>query len=100
MLGTSDHWLMSRLSHRSNKPAYYIADSRISALFTALGCCHKSLFAAHQSLLSGSFMILKKSISQLFSRDDIVPTVPKVSNMMLLLFSPQYHYGVTSFMES
>ena len=29
MLGTSDAWLMSRLSHRAIKPAYYIEDCRI-----------------------------------------------------------------------
>ena len=51
------------------------------ALFTALGCCHKSLFAAHQSLLSGSFMILKKSISQLFSGDGGVPPVYQKSRI-------------------
>ena len=29
MLGTSDAWSMSRLSHRPSKPAYYIEDCRI-----------------------------------------------------------------------
>ena len=90
---------MSRLSHRPSNPAYHIEDCRISALFTALGCCHKSLFAAHQSLLSGSFMILKKSISQLFSGDGGIPPVPKVTNMLLLLFPPQDRYRAKFFME-
>ena len=30
ILGTSDAWLMSHLSHRSSDPAYYIEDCRIS----------------------------------------------------------------------
>ena len=30
MLGTSDAWSMSRLSHQPSKPAYYILDCRIS----------------------------------------------------------------------
>ena len=89
----------SLLSHRPSNPAYHIEDCRISAFFTALGCCHKSLFAAHQSLLSGSFMILKKSISQLFSGDGGVPPVPKVTNTMLLFFSPQDHYEAKSFVD-
>ena len=43
MLGTSDAWPMSRLSHRPSKPAYYIEDCRISisnimySLFYILG---------------------------------------------------------------
>ena len=31
MFGTSDAWLMSHLSHRPSKPAYYIEDCRISS---------------------------------------------------------------------
>ena len=30
MLGTSDAWSMSRLSHQASEPAYYIEDCRIS----------------------------------------------------------------------
>jgi hypothetical protein len=30
MLGISDAWSMSRLSHRPSDPAYYIEDCRIS----------------------------------------------------------------------
>ena len=30
MLGTSDAWWISRLSHRPSEPAYYIEDCRIS----------------------------------------------------------------------
>ena len=32
ILGTSNAWLMSRLSHRPSKPAYYIVDCRILEL--------------------------------------------------------------------
>ena len=32
ILGTSDAWLMSCLSHRPSKPVYYIVDCRISKL--------------------------------------------------------------------
>ena len=32
ILGTSDTWSTSRLSHRPSEPAYYIVDCRISSL--------------------------------------------------------------------
>ena len=37
ILGTSDAWSTSRLSHRPSKPAYYIVDCRISSLLTWQG---------------------------------------------------------------
>ena len=33
MLGTSDAWSMSHLSHPPSKPAYYIEDCRISSAY-------------------------------------------------------------------
>ena len=32
ILGKSDSWLMSHLSHQPSKPAYYIVDCQISSL--------------------------------------------------------------------
>ena len=37
MLGTSDAWSMSRLSHRPSKPAYYIEDCWILTGFVLPG---------------------------------------------------------------
>jgi hypothetical protein len=33
MLGTSNPWSMSRLSHQTGKPAYYIEDFHVSPTF-------------------------------------------------------------------
>ena len=47
MLGTSDAWSMSRLSHRPNEPEYYIEDCWISDIDTSqsnliYNCVHSS----------------------------------------------------------
>ena len=46
MLGTSDAWSMSHLSHRPSNPAYYIEDCRISSWNTNLSLCGKNNFMA------------------------------------------------------
>ena len=46
LLGTSDAWLTSRLSHRPSEPAYYIVDCRI---YTE---CHEIAFQISGTVLN------------------------------------------------
>ena len=43
ILGMSDAWLTSCLSHQPSEPAYYIVDCQIFNAFL-LNCCNNSLF--------------------------------------------------------
>ena len=46
ILGMSDAWLTSRLSHRPSEPAYYIVDFRISSCF-CMSCIYVHNDAFH-----------------------------------------------------
>ena len=57
MLGTSDTWLMSRLSHRPSNPAYYIEDCRISSAKKLNSSSNMMKVKLTKSLFSGCTFI-------------------------------------------
>ena len=94
MLGTSDAWTMSRLSHRPSDPAYYIEDCGIFVYFYMSSHFQDGVLLPHLGDATSSKSIRTKTDREKACHDKNNSTVTE------FIFLPQLQWESNAFIDS